>query len=83
MIQNAPSTNSSRSTDRILGTVKWFDDKKGFGFIISPGIAGDIFVHHSEIECPGFRTLITGEEVEFSITTDAKGTKAHGIKRNP
>lgn len=62
------------------GTVKWFNDSKGYGFISADG-ARDVFVHHSEIEGQGFRTLHEGEQVEFDVKAGDKGDEAtHVIK---
>lgn len=62
------------------GTVKWFNDKKGFGFIsIEDG--EDIFVHHTAIESDGFRTLEEGDKVEFEIVKGDKGNKAEKVKK--
>ncbi len=57
------------------GTIKWFNSKKGFGFIEQEG-GEDIFVHHSAIEMTGFRTLSEGELVEFEIQKNDKGLSA-------
>ncbi|MCR4289647.1 MAG: cold shock domain-containing protein [Candidatus Scalindua sp.] len=62
------------------GTVKWFNDKKGFGFISVEG-GDDIFVHHTSIEGEGFRTLGEGDKVEFKIVQGDKGNKAENVKR--
>lgn len=61
------------------GTVKWFNDKKGFGFIIDPEVSGDIFVHFSAIQTKGFRTLKEGEEVEYELYQDEKGSRARNV----
>ena len=64
------------------GTVKWFSDQKGYGFIAAEG-AQEVFVHHSAIEGRGFRTLREGEEVEFEIRKSERGTEAaHVTRRN-
>lgn len=63
------------------GTVKWFNDKKGYGFVRQDGVAEDIFVHHSAIKMEGFRTLTPGEVVEFEINRDDKGMKAVNVSR--
>lgn len=63
------------------GTVKWFNDKKGFGFIVDPKLGSDIFVHYSEIQINGFRTLKEGEEVEFELYQDEKGSRARNVSR--
>jgi len=57
------------------GTIKWFNSKKGFGFIAQEG-GEDIFVHHSAIEMTGFRTLSEGELVEFESQENDKGLSA-------
>ncbi len=62
------------------GTVKWFNDKKGFGFISVEG-GEDIFVHHTSIEGDGFRTLGEGDKVEFEIVQGDKGNKAENVKK--
>lgn len=61
------------------GTVKWFNDKKGFGFIVDPEVSGDIFVHYSAIDSKGFRTLKEGEEVEYELYHDEKGSRARNV----
>ena len=62
------------------GTVKWFNDAKGFGFITEEG-GEDIFVHFSEIKADGFRTLAEGQRVEFEITMGPKGKKASDVRK--
>jgi CspA family cold shock protein len=57
------------------GVVKWFDTKKGYGFIEQPG-GEDVFVHYSGIQCEGFKSLRAGEEVEFEVTSGPKGVQA-------
>jgi CspA family cold shock protein len=64
-----------------IGTVKWFNDQKGYGFIKQDGVAEDIFVHHTAIKMEGFRTLTPGEAVDFEIKTDDKGMKAVNVMR--
>ncbi len=61
------------------GRVKWFNDKKGFGFIEVKG-EKDVFVHHSGIQAEGFKTLKEGDEVEFEISQDPKGPRATNVK---
>ncbi len=63
------------------GTVKWFNDQKGYGFIKQDGVVEDIFVHHTAIKMEGFRTLTPGEVVEFEIKKDEKGLKAVNVTR--
>jgi cold shock protein len=62
------------------GTVKWFDSKKGFGFIIGPE-GKDVFVHFTRIEGDGFRSLRDGEEVEYEHTQGEKGLLATAVRR--
>ena len=64
---------------RTTGTVKWFNDAKGFGFITPEGGARDCFVHHSAIQTQGFRSLAEGERVEFDIVEGAKGPAAENV----
>jgi CspA family cold shock protein len=63
-----------------IGTVKWFDSKKGFGFIMNPD-GMDVFVHFSSIEGDGFRSLKDGERVEYEQLSGAKGLSAQAVKR--
>ncbi|MDE2653477.1 MAG: cold shock domain-containing protein [Gemmatimonadetes bacterium] len=62
------------------GTVKWFNDSKGYGFITRPS-GGDIFVHFSSIQGEGFRTLAEGDEVEFDILETDRGPQAANVMR--
>jgi cold shock protein len=61
------------------GTVKWFNDAKGFGFITREG-GPDLFVHHSAIVAEGFRSLTEGQQVEFDITEGPKGLQAQNVR---
>lgn len=62
-----------------IGLVKWFNNAKGFGFITSPNIEGDIFAHFSVIEGEGYRTLKMGQRVEFEVNFGDKGLTATRI----
>ena len=63
------------------GTVKWFNEKKGFGFIVPEGGDQDVFVHYSSIQAEGFKTLAEGDKVEFELFQDAKGARARDVVR--
>lgn len=65
-------------TDRIQGTVKWFNATKGYGFI-SRENGPDVFVHHSAIKSNGFRTLDEGQRVEFTLEQGPKGPQASNV----
>ena len=66
---------------RTSGTVKWFNESKGFGFITPEGGQKDCFVHHSAIQMQGFKTLAEGEKVEFDIVDGQKGPAAENVSR--
>ena len=61
------------------GTVKWFDNKKGYGFITPHGSGKDVFVHHTAIQGDGFKTLKEGDAVEFEIVPGPKGDQAANV----
>ncbi|MBK7976042.1 MAG: cold-shock protein [Deltaproteobacteria bacterium] len=63
-----------------VGTVKWFNDAKGFGFITPADGSKDVFVHHSAITMDGFRTLSEGQRVEYEVTQGAKGPAAQNVR---
>lgn len=63
------------------GRVKWFNDKKGFGFIEPLSGGEDVFVHHSSINMDGFRTLAEGETVEFELIDGPKGSQARNVTK--
>jgi len=62
------------------GTVKWFNGEKGYGFISVDGGGADVFVHYSEINGSGFRTLDEGQRVEFEIGQGQKGPQAQAVR---
>ena len=62
------------------GTVKWFNAEKGFGFITPDGGDPDVFVHHSQIQSQGYRTLEENQRVEFNVTQGPKGLQAEQVR---
>jgi len=66
---------------RMTGTVKWFDDAKGFGFITPENGSKDCFVHHTAIQGSGFRSLAEGDRVEFDVLEEPKGPKAANVTK--
>ena len=65
------------------GKVKWFDERKGFGFIVDPDVGADVFVHFSVIQSDGYKTLSEGDTVEYELINDDKGAKARNVVRIP
>ena len=64
----------------VEGVVKWFSEKKGFGFIERED-GGDVFVHYSSIEMPGFKTLVEGERVSFNVEESDRGPVAKNVSK--
>ena len=62
------------------GTVKWFNDSKGFGFITPDAGGGDLFAHHTEIQMSGYKSLKEQQKVEFEVATGPKGLQATKIR---
>ena len=62
------------------GTVKWFNDQKGYGFIEQDG-EGDLFVHHSAIDMPGFKSLNEGDRVSFEVEETQRGQSAKNVRK--
>jgi CspA family cold shock protein len=62
------------------GTVKWFNDAKGFGFITQDSGGDDVFCHHTAIQAEGFRSLAEGQKVEFEVTKGPKGLQASSVR---
>lgn len=65
-------------SEKVIGTVKWFNDAKGFGFI-EQASGDDVFAHHSAIAGSGFKSLTEGQKVEFKVTQGQKGLQAEDI----
>ena len=65
-------------SERITGTVKWFDAGKGYGFVTRDG-GSDVFVHQSAIQAEGYRTLVEGQRIEFEVEQGPKGAKASNV----
>ncbi|MBI3253001.1 MAG: cold-shock protein [Candidatus Omnitrophica bacterium] len=63
------------------GTIKWFSDQKGYGFITPDGGKKDVFVHFSALQGEGFKSLREGEIVEFEVTTGPKGEQAANVRK--
>jgi CspA family cold shock protein len=80
---NLTATNTIQKEIRKMpqGTVKWFNDQKGFGFITVEDGGKDVFVHHSAIEGAGFKSLAEGDSVSFEIEQGAKGPSAVGVRK--
>ena len=66
------------SSNRVKGTVKWFNSEKGYGFI-TPENGADVFVHYTSINSTGYRSLNEGDKVEFEITDGKKGKQASAV----
>ena len=66
------------SGDRVSGTVKWFNDSKGYGFIEQEG-GQDVFVHHTAVQMEGFKTLKEGQKVSMEVSQGDKGPQAENV----
>jgi CspA family cold shock protein len=72
--------NQNRGISVNTGTVKWFNDAKGFGFITPSDGSKDVFVHHSAIQGSGFKSLTEGQQVKFELTQGPKGPSAANVQ---
>ena len=77
--ENRP-TNEIRKSSMATGTVKWFNSEKGFGFIAPDDGSNDLFVHQTEIDTRGFRSLDEGQKVSFDVKEGAKGPQASKVQ---
>jgi cold shock protein len=73
------AVTAERRRAMATGTVKWFNDSKGFGFIAQEG-GEDVFCHHTAIQSDGFRTLAEGQRVEFDVKRGPKGLQAENVR---
>ena len=82
MVAGTPRRKPQKKRYRIMatGTVKWFNDAKGFGFITQES-GEDVFVHFSAIQAQGFKSLAEGDKVEFEVTRGPKGLQAANVRR--
>ncbi len=76
---SASVQNEKKLKSMAQGTVKWFNGDKGFGFIAPDGDGADVFVHYSEIQGNGYKSLEENQRVEFTIEQGAKGPQAVGV----
>jgi cold shock protein len=77
---DVPDSATERSDAMASGTVKWFNDAKGFGFITQDNGGPDVFCHHTAIEAEGFRSLAEGQRVEFETRKGPKGLQAANVR---
>jgi cold shock protein len=78
--KNKAGAEKGRVENMATGTVKWFNDAKGFGFITQEG-GEDVFVHFSAVQGSGFKSLAEGERVEFEVTRGPKGLQAANVRK--
>src|SRR5690606_1375715 len=82
LLYGRPGATSHHEVRRVMqyGTVKWFNDAKGFGFIAPEDGSADVFVHYSAIDAKGFRSLQEGQRVQYEVTQGPKGAQAAGVQ---
>jgi cold shock protein len=73
-------SNTKEKQQMATGTVKWFNDAKGFGFITQDGGGEDVFCHHTAIQAEGFRSLAEGQKVQFDVNKGPKGLQAANVR---
>ena len=78
---NPPTKRAWKEKGMASGKVKWFDNKRGFGFIAGDATGKDVFVHHSSIVGGGYKTLVEGETVQYDLVASDKGPKALNVQR--
>jgi CspA family cold shock protein len=78
-----PLESEKKEESMATGTVKWFNDAKGFGFITQDGGGEDVFCHHTAIQAEGFRSLSEGQKVEFEVKRGPKGLQAANVRVIP
>ena len=78
--RSAETLRKDKQRDMANGTVKWFNDAKGYGFITQEG-GEDVFVHYSAIQAQGFKSLAEGDRVEFEVTRGPKGLQAANVRK--
>src|SRR5947208_2434847 len=76
----SPPDHEERRRSMATGTVKWFNDAKGFGFITQDGGGEDVFCHYSAINADGFKSLSEGQKVEFEVARGPKGLQAQNVR---
>jgi CspA family cold shock protein len=80
-VNNKKQTEDVNMSERVTGTVKWFNNAKGFGFISREESSDDVFVHFRSIQGEGYRTLNEGQEVIFNLVDGPKGLQAEDVEK--
>ena len=79
-MSTARANTTATATERLTGTCRWFDAKRGYGFVVSDTDGSDFFVHQTAIQCDGFRKLVEGQPLSFVLAIDENGrTKASEV----